>query len=943
MAEALGVSTKVVNFSEEFGDNPIREGHSAAKYLNKPQTLAEALGVKTQIVDPTKNLENNPIREGHSAAKYLEIPVTTAPPTGTQPKDKTTKVKEQPKTALERMGVLGLNLDDPSKFEATSPASSSSPGLSTKKPQSLAEALGVSTKVVNFSEEFGDNPIREGHSAAKYLKKPQTLAEALGVKTQVVNFQKNFGSNPIHKGHSAAKYLAAAKIQEMQQYLADMKDRTAANPSKSKTVAHQSPGKDTPSSRLSLDPLGADKDPEITEAQEKLDQLKGELYDLFQFCQRSVEGGMKQIAQEKVALQKQDGRHWDAMAGIMDQFQASTARETILNKDLAESMFALIVEQEKLQETSSKFNEAQSLLEAKQDDLFTAMGRISNLEAERVTLQRGTKNLAAATQKLYDTQSIIQRDSMSLQNAKVEHSKNVKELSKRERRLQEKATAAQQERDEALKKLNGLETSLATSRAAFKQARDRVSELQEAIKELEERTKVADAENEKVGLEVTKLSAQGQEQSTHGIDLAGKLSSSEIRATSLRKELDKSKAALERAKRQREETEATVEQTETLIGSHEQLIQTVGEKVGIIGSEVKKLRTENNALAKKSQVLVQERQSLETQAKDLRDSMASHVSQLEVTAARDAKLQEQATWAQGQLANAQRQVKDVERALPVCETALTSARERIQELQTKIKEFEGRVKGLQVEKAEMARERSTLQDQNEQQQGQLVTVAQDVEASELNVAALQKELDESMVVLESAKALQMETETRVKESDSLLSTHRQELETAHGRIAAFEEEMETLSGQVASLDTVTAELSEARESLESQSKLLQETEADHADKLAETATREASLREEADMVQTKGEKAEAKGKELEETLSTQLKDMGVASERIDALKDEFDDVTQGRTRDIEFHFAESKSTKKWAALSVAGFAALVAVCVSITQIPVPSTVTGDTE
>jgi hypothetical protein len=75
--------------------------------------------------------------------------------------------KEQPKSALERMGALGLILYNPSKFEVPP---SSSQVITTKKPQTLAEALVVSTKAINFSQEFGDNPIWEGHSAAKYLK-----------------------------------------------------------------------------------------------------------------------------------------------------------------------------------------------------------------------------------------------------------------------------------------------------------------------------------------------------------------------------------------------------------------------------------------------------------------------------------------------------------------------------------------------------------------------------------------------------------------------------------------------------------------------------------------------------------------------------------------------------------------------------------------------------
>jgi chromosome segregation ATPase len=942
LAEALGAPTQVVNFKERFGDNPIRDGHSAAKYLKKPQTLAEALGAKTEVVDFKETFGDNPIRQGHSAAKYLETAVTTAPVTKQKDK-KMKKMKGQPISAMERMGALGLNLDKP-PVSASQEITTIKP-QTKKPPTTLAEALGVSTKVVNFSEEFGNNPIREGHSAAKYLKKPQTLAEALGVKTEVVNFQKSFGSNPVRKGHSAAKYLAAAKIQEMQQYLVDMKNRTGDNPNKSKAVGDLTPGMNTPSKRLSSDPLGADKEAEITEAHEKFGELKGEVYDLFNYVQRSVEGGRKQIAQEAAAIERQDRNHWDAMSNLMDQFQASTARETVLNKDLTESMSALTVEQERVKETELKFSEAQGLLELKQDQLFTAMGRLSNLEAERFKLQRGTKNLDAATQKLYDAQALIQRDSMSLQNAKVTHSKNLKELSKRERELQEKATTTQQERDEALKRLKGFETSLATSRAAFKQARELVSELQVTNKELEQQTEIAEAENEKVSLQISKLSAQGQQHSTESINLAGKVSSLEIRASDSRKELDKAKTALELAKRQREENDSTVAHNQVLLASHEELIQTIGEKVQFIGSEVKKLRTENNALAKQSEVLVQDKHALESQAVELRDSMAGHVSKLEAAAAFEVKLEQQVTWAQGQLANVQRQVKDVELALPVCESALTTARERIQELQTKLQNMEGRMKILQGEKAEMVRERSMHRNKNGEEQEQLVTLSHNVEASELNVAALQKELDESMVVLESAKSLQMEAETRAKESDSLLSTHRQDLETAHGRIAAFKEEKGalTISGQVATLDTVTAELSEARESLENQSKLLQETEASTAEELAEAAARETSLREAADMVRGKREMAEAQGEELEETLCAQMKDMEAASEQIEALKTQVDGITEGRTRDIEFHFEETKSTKKWAALSCFGIAALVAVAVSAVQIPAHTTATGDTE
>jgi hypothetical protein len=51
LPEALGVltTTQVINFKQKFGYNPIQEGDWAAKYLNKPHTLAEELGVKTQV------------------------------------------------------------------------------------------------------------------------------------------------------------------------------------------------------------------------------------------------------------------------------------------------------------------------------------------------------------------------------------------------------------------------------------------------------------------------------------------------------------------------------------------------------------------------------------------------------------------------------------------------------------------------------------------------------------------------------------------------------------------------------------------------------------------------------------------------------------------------------------------------------------------------------
>lgn len=849
------------------------------------------------------------------------------------------KNMKAPESAMERMAGLGLNLDKPPSASAATTKVSSQGATRAAKPQTLADALGVSTKVVNFSQEFGENPIREGHSAAKYLKNPQTLAEALGVMTKVVNFTKSFGNNPIHKGHSAAKYLADAKTQEKQQYLSDMKSRAATNLIKPKAVdQHGTPGKNGEG----MDPMGGDKDPEITDANLKLGELKGDLYDLFNFVQRSVEGGMKQISQEAVALKKQDGRHWDAMSGIMDQLQASSARETVLNKNLTESMSALIVEQARLKETELKFNSAQSLLELKQDDLFTAMGRISNLEAERVKLQQGSKNLDVATNKLYNAQTLLQRDSVSLREANATHSKNLKELSKREARLQEKAVAAQQERDEVLKKLKGIETSLATSRTAFKQARGHVSELQATSKDLEERVKIADAENAKVGQAVFTLSSQGKQQSSQATDLAGQLSSTEIRVTGLRKELGKSNAALEVAKRQREEAESRVERTEVLLGSHEQLIQKTGEKVGMIGSEVKKLRNENQALAAQSDVLVQEKQSLESLVEALRDSMADHVSQMEAADAREVKLCEQGTLAQGELANAQLQLKDVELALPATEAALTEARGSLQEVQTKVKELEARVTILQESKKQMFRERSTFQDQNELQQEQLVTVTKDLEESAQLTAALRKELDESIAVLKSVESLQLETETQAKESESLLSTHRQDLETAHIRIAAFEEAMENISGQVAGRDIVASNLCE----VENQFKLLHQAEAaekGNADKLAEAVAREASLQEAADMVQTNLENAEARGKELDETLSTQMQDMDAASWRIDALKAEFDDTTQGRTRDIEYHLEETKSTKKWAALSLVGVAAIFACAVSVTHIAVHTTVTGDAE
>jgi chromosome segregation ATPase len=900
---------------------------------NKPsQTLAGALGVKTQVVDFKKNFGDNPIHKGHSAAKYLLETNNATASSGTgRPQGKKMK---KPKSALaDKMGALGFNIDD----ESSKSSSSASP--SAKKPQTLAEALGVSTKVVNFSAEFGDNPIREGHSAAKYLDKPQTLAEALGVKTQVVNFHKSFGSNPIHKGHSAAKYLAAAQTKEKQQYLADMKNRSVGKHDKPNVLVGP------PSDPLGVvgpsDPLGTDNEADITEAKEKLGDLKGDVYELFNVVQRSVEGGRKHIAEEALTLQNKDSRYWETMARVMDQLQESSARETVLNKGLTESMSALILERDRLNETESKFSEAQSRLELQQHNLLTAMGRVSNLEAERVQLQRGTKDLDAVTNKLYDAQKSLLSDSMSLQEAKANHSKKLQESSAREAKLQKKATAAQKERDEAQEKLKEIETALQISRVAFKQARVRVSELQVGTKELEERTNVADAEGVKVGRELTKLRSQGQQQSTQSIDLAGQFSGSEIRASNLRKELNKSKAAFEVAKRQREESESRVQHTEALLDSHKELVQTARQKIGTIESEVKKLRKENHALDKQSQVLLQERQSLESQVQEVRDAMAGHVNELEVAATREAKMHEQVTSSQCQLADAQGQLKERELALATSEAALKTARGRVEQLQTRLQQLEGRMQVLEEERSEMVQERSAFQNQSEQQQEQLATLSQDVEASELEAAALRKELDESMAALKSTKSLQMETETRAEESGSLLSTHRQDLEAAHGRIAALEEEMETLRGQLSALDTVTAKLSEARESLENESKLLQETEESAAEKLVESAAREVSLKEEAEMVQTKRQKAEVRGKELEETLSTQIKDMEAASDRIDAMKDEFDDVTVGRTRDMELHYYETKSTKKWAALSLVGVAVLFAVAVSVAHIPVHTTVTGD--
>jgi hypothetical protein len=64
------------------------------------------------------------------------------------------------------------------------------------------------------------------------------------------------------------------------------------------------------------------------------------------------------------------------------------------------------------------------------------------LEAERMQLQQGTKNLDVRTQKLHYAQTFLQRDSVSLREAKVTHSKKLKELSRREAELQAKATAA---------------------------------------------------------------------------------------------------------------------------------------------------------------------------------------------------------------------------------------------------------------------------------------------------------------------------------------------------------------------------------------------------------------------------------------------------------------------------------------------------------------------
>jgi hypothetical protein len=210
----LGAHTKVLDFSNEFGNNPIRKGRSAAKYMKKPQTLAEALGVKTEVVNFEESFGNNPIRQGHSAAKYLA--------TTTQEQHAASKKKKDSNPSLDDMlGNMELSISILSQL-----VQAAAPDVApAKKPQTLAEALGVKTEVVNFQQEFGNNPIREGHSAAKYLKKPQTLAEALGAKIEVVNFEQKFGNNPIREGHSAAKYLEAAQAEEEKNSNPSLNDR----------------------------------------------------------------------------------------------------------------------------------------------------------------------------------------------------------------------------------------------------------------------------------------------------------------------------------------------------------------------------------------------------------------------------------------------------------------------------------------------------------------------------------------------------------------------------------------------------------------------------------------------------------------------------------------------------------------------------------------------
>jgi hypothetical protein len=134
-----------------------------------------------------------------------------------------------------------------------------------------------------------------------------------------------------------------------------------------------------------------------------------------------------------------------------------------------------------------------------------------------------------------------------------------------------------------------------------------------------------------------------------------------------------------------------------------------------------------------------------------------------------------------------------------------------------------------------------------------------------------------------------------------------------------------MHGHKAALDTVTAELRVAREALERQSKLLQDTLATNADRLAGSAAREALLREKVEIVQSVCQKAESRANDLEDTFSSQAKNLEAASERTDALQDAVGDVNQGRTKEIEFHVEGTKKTKKWAALGVAALCLLAVV------------------
>jgi tRNA U34 2-thiouridine synthase MnmA/TrmU len=862
LADALGVLIKVIDFEEQHG---------------KPQALAEALGVETKVSDFKKSYGNNPFYKGHSAAKYSA--------------DAQAKV-QKPISLSNKTGALGSSVDR------------SAPSVGAKKPQTLAEALGLQINVVDFKEEFGDNPIREGHSAAKYMKQPQTLAkvprvktevaelkknsecarprtlaDALGVQTEVVDFKKDFGDNKPRVGHSAEKY------------------------------------------RKADDPPGTDKEGDISQVREKFGDLKGEVVELLTFVKKSVEGGIEQMTKETGAFQKQDSRQLDTMARLMDQLQKSSERETVLNKALTESMASLVAARNRQKKTETRFEEAQSLLSSRQKDLKSAEGRIGNLESELIQLRGDTRALDSVTKQLLEARKSLQSQSKLLQETLTNHSNQLVESSAREAKLQEDSISAQNDRAKAEKKLTEIEASLETARAAFKAARGRVSELQTSTKELEQRTEIAEAENAKLSGERATLRTWDEQQRAQSIDLAGQMSASEIRASDLRKELNKANTALENALSQREESESRVKQTETLLGSHNTVLLSASEKIGIIESEVKKLREENKSLDKQTRVLLQQRQSLESEAQELRNTLAGHVNQLEAASARETMLQEQVISAQRQQADAELQLKEMESTLEASRAALEAARGRVEELYTKAQQLEMRMEILEEEKAEMVRERISFRNQSEQQQCKLANLTEQLHKSDIKADALRKELDKSMAAIESARNLHTETETRVKESDSLLSTHREDLETTHGRIAVLEGEMDTMRHHKAALDTVTAELSAAGEALESQSKLLKDTVATNAEKLAESASREALVREEVETVQTMRQKADARAKELESTLSSQAKDLEAASQRIEALKDAVGEVNQDRTREIEFHVEERKKTKKWAALGV------VALCI----------------